>query len=137
MFDRKEYDRKHSADVYADYRKRKDALALNTFGGCCYVCGKTEDFEKFHLHHVYYHVTESAYPRHSKSMNIRLKRLKEAEVNSERFRLICPPCHRAVEFIKHSAKDRSAAKLLECCGANCGLQDAQSAAIHSRPAKSS
>ena len=95
-----ENDRKYSAKRYADFRERKDRLCLETLGGRCYVCQDEENANEFHLHHLEYMEEESEYERDSKSMHIRRKRLEEAEAHPERFRLLCPKCHRAVSSIQ-------------------------------------
>lgn len=68
----------------------------DVFNGECYLCAKPAG-RNFHLHHHEYHPTESDYPRSGRSLYIRLKRLSEAEIHPERFRLLCARCHRRVE----------------------------------------
>jgi len=106
MFDRKEYDRIHTAALYEEFQIRKERLVREKFEGKCFLCDK-EGWKGFHFHHIWYHETESNYPRHSKAMNIRWKRLKEAEQHPERFKVLCGPCHRLVESLKNGSKYNS------------------------------
>lgn len=102
-FNKKEYDAERQRILYAEYQERRLALE-EKFGNVCYLC-KQSKRKNFHLHHRYYHPIESNYPRHSKSMNVRWKRLKEAEEHPERFALLCPTCHRMLETFKHGDID--------------------------------
>jgi hypothetical protein len=95
--DRREYDRQRAQRVYADFKERKQRM-IELLGGKCCICGV--EHARFHLHHIIYHPTESNYPRHSKAMSVRLKRLLEAEQHPERFKLLCGKCHLAVEHVK-------------------------------------
>lgn len=95
----KEYDRLRAKRTYEDFKKRKNNLVVNVFNGKCFLCS-AEHRKGFHLHHVFYHAIESNYPRNSKAMSTRLKRLAEAEKNPERFRLLCPKCHILLESLK-------------------------------------
>src|SRR5690349_18746479 len=97
-WDRTVYDRERARELYSDFVARKKALAKAHFGKKCYTCGAIGD-SGFHFHHIVYE-QGSAYPRHSKAMNVRLKRLKEAEMFPERFKLLCGRCHRIVEGLR-------------------------------------
>lgn len=109
-FDKKEYDAAHQRKLYAEYRERRDKLEAS-MGNECYLCRQTKR-SSFHLHHREYHPTESNYPRNSNSMNVRRKRLKEAEDHPERFALLCPTCHRMVTALEFGDIDRERLKEL-------------------------
>lgn len=96
--DKKEYDRLRAEKIYRDFQKRRINI-MKILGNICFLCGKKAEVG-FHLHHKYYCLIESNYPRHSKSMYVRLKRLTEAEKNPDRFVLLCPKHHRLVELLK-------------------------------------
>lgn len=98
----REYQRKRAEKLYADFCERR-LKVFNLLGGKCFLCEKPA-VKGFHLHHVEYHPTESDYPRNSKSMVTRLKRLKEAEEHPERFCLLCPKHHSMVEFMLRKLK---------------------------------
>lgn len=106
----KEYNRNRARVLYDDFRIRKDAVNAS-LGGCCYLCGRIPSKQGLQLHHVERHPTESAYPRHSNAMSVRIKRLEEAERNPDRFRLLCGTCHRSVEALKRNHVDHK--RLLE------------------------
>jgi hypothetical protein len=93
-------DQKYSAAKYEQFRIDKDHVCLNVLGGECYICGDDEDAQNFHLHHVVYDEEESAYARNSKSFHVRRKRLDEAMEHPERFKLLCPACHRSVSSVQ-------------------------------------
>ena len=95
-----ESDRKYSAAKYEQFRIDKDHLCLNILGGMCYICEDEENAQEFHLHHLEYDEVESDYDRNSKSFHTRRKRVDEAMANPERFKLLCPGCHRAVSSIQ-------------------------------------
>jgi hypothetical protein len=95
----KEYNRQRAETLYESYKARRQKL-YELLGGCCYLCGALEGKWGLHLHHMEYHPTESDYPRDSSAMSTRLKRITEAENNLERFRLLCPQCHRSIEMAK-------------------------------------
>ena len=104
-YDRKEIDRKFAAKRYADFKLRREKLISEIFGGECNVCKITN--QEFHLHHTYYHPTESDYPRNASSLYVRIKRLKEAEQHPERFLCLCPKCHSMLEKLKRYIRDNS------------------------------
>ena len=104
MKDRKPRDRKYSQRNYRLFQMRK-RIVVALLGGQCRVCKTREAPRGFHLHHISYHETESNYPRHSKSMSVREKRLAEAEAHPERFRLLCGKCHRLIETIRRLDHD--------------------------------
>ena len=97
-YDRKIYDRKHSKDKYAEFKQRR-LVVENSFGNKCALCETTNKGSGWNFHHKYYGI-ESNYPRDSKTMWVRWKRLKEAEEFPERFALLCCKCHMFVTFIK-------------------------------------
>lgn len=109
-WDRKEYDRKRASEIYEDFKIRRIEV-FKLFNNECFLCGKTAKVG-FHLHHTEYHPVESNYPRHSKSMYVRLKRLNEAEKNPNRFVLLCPIHHKLIEIIKSSKIDLDRLKSL-------------------------
>lgn len=97
--ERKEYDRQRAAKVYEDFKARKAKLVAK-FGGRCAGCSTTNPKRgDWHLHHTSY-TDESNYPRNSKAMSTRIKRLEEAERNPERFRMLCPRCHHIVTVLQ-------------------------------------
>lgn len=110
MFDKKAYDAQQQRKRYADYQVRRQRVYEN-LGNVCYLCS-AEKRESFHLHHVVYHPLESNYPKHSNAMSVRLKRLKEAETNPERFVLLCPVCHGIVHILENN-KGIDLGKLIE------------------------
>lgn len=109
MYDRKIYDKERAKQQYEKFQQRR-ADILVKLGNSCYLCD-TEAQKGFHLHHIEYHSTESDYPRHSKSMHVRWKRLKEAENNPQRFKLLCPKCHRVLSGIENLVTDINIDKL--------------------------
>lgn len=102
---RKKYDRERARKVYEDFKDRRATLLRDVFGGTCALCERAME-KGLHLHHVEYHPEDSNYPRHSRSMYVRLKRLVEAENHPERFTALCPTCHCLVESVKHVPLDR-------------------------------
>ena len=94
VFVKREYDRLHQQKLYEEYKIRREKVYV-MLGNKCELCDGDKR-KHFHLHHRYYHPIESNYPRHSNAMNVRFKRLKEAENCPERFALLCPTCHRVV-----------------------------------------
>lgn len=110
MFDRREYDKLRARKVYGDYKNRRKLL-LEKLGYKCFLCEKDAP-SNFHLHHLNYDNPESDYPRHARSMYIRLKRLSEAERFPERFSILCPRCHRALEGLKPVIKNWNKEKLI-------------------------
>lgn len=99
-----EYDRQYTQARYTVYRKRRHQVLSTLFAGRCFLCGATEGFESFQLHHVEYHPTESNYGRQSDSQATKVRRLKEAAQNPERFRLLCNTCHRIVGTLGREVK---------------------------------
>ncbi len=97
--DRKIYDNKRSSHLYSEFRRRKDEIH-EILGGSCALCKTSKASHGWHLHHLYYDPVESNYPKNSKSMSTRWKRLIEAENHPERFLLLCVHCHRIVEALK-------------------------------------
>lgn len=95
----REYNREYAKSRYADFRVLKDQISLNLFGGKCFLCGETEGYQGFHLHHVTYHPDDSSYRRNSKAQWTREMRVKEAQEHPERFTLLCPKCHRLVTSV--------------------------------------
>lgn len=108
-WNRKEYDKLRARKIYEEFKERRLRLIKDVFNDQCYVC-HDEAEQGFHFHHVEYY-PDSNYPRHSKSMNVRLKRLSEAEQYPERFRLLCGACHLMAERIAHKVSDMK--RLLE------------------------
>ncbi len=102
-FDKKSYDAAHQRKLYAEYKERRAKLE-ESMGNECYLCHQGKRL-CFHLHHRTYHPTESNYPRNSKAMNVRRKRLKEAEDHPERFALLCPTCHRIITALEFGSID--------------------------------
>lgn len=98
----REYQRKRAEKVYKNFHERRFKI-FELLGNECQLC-KEPAKKGFHLHHVEYHSIESNYPRNSKSMVTRLKRLKEAEEHPERFALLCNRCHSVLEWIKFKIK---------------------------------
>lgn len=98
---KREYDKSRASILYEKFKVTRLEVMLK-ISSCCEVCFKATE-RGFHLHHKEYHETESAYPKHSKAMNVRIKRVKEAEKNPERFAILCPRCHSVVEFLKSSS----------------------------------
>lgn len=96
--EKKEYDRAHNKALYTQFQEQR-VKVFALLGDECYLC-RIPAVKGFHLHHISYHKTESAYARHSNSMNTRLKRSQEAFDHPERFKLLCPQCHRKVEFLR-------------------------------------
>ena len=109
-FDKRAYDAAHQRDLYEQFKLRREAL-YELFGNQCYLCRQGKR-KHFHLHHREYHPTESNYPRNSSSMNVRRKRLAEAEAHPERFALLCPSCHQMVTLLQHSSIDADRLKEL-------------------------
>jgi hypothetical protein len=93
---KKEYDRQYKQTQYEEFRKLKDWVTEELFEGECFLCGTQEGHTEFHLHHLRYHPEDSSYARNSKAQWTRNLRLKEAIEHPERFRLLCPACHRMV-----------------------------------------
>ncbi len=91
----REYNREYAKQKYDDFRVRKDQVSLESFGGKCYLCGSSENYQYYHLHHIEYG-PDSDYVRNSKAQWTREMRLREAEEHPERFRLLCPKCHRLI-----------------------------------------
>lgn len=94
---KKIYDALNQRKVYERFKNKRNIVFIK-LGGKCEVCEKIP--ETFHLHHKEYHPIESNYPRHSKAMNIRIKRVNEAFNNPKRFSLLCPRCHSLVTIIQ-------------------------------------
>lgn len=94
-FDKTEYNRLRQRERYKDFQVRRIEV-FKTLGNKCQMCGKEAKIG-FHLHHTEYQ-EESNYPRNSKTMSVRWKRLKEAESFPERFALLCPYCHQTLLF---------------------------------------
>lgn len=109
MYDRKVYDNKRAKKLYTEFQERRAALLVK-LGNKCYLCDRNAE-KGFHFHHIEYHEIESNYPRHSKSMSVRWKRLKEAETNPKRFKLLCPKCHRVLSGIEYLIKNLDIKKL--------------------------
>lgn len=101
MKDRKAYDRKHSKKKYAEFVERRTKLVESgKIGTCCGMC-KAKAERTFNFHHLWYHPTESDYPRNAKTQWTRWRRLMEAEQHPERFQLFCAKCHRKIEIKKY------------------------------------
>ena len=83
---------------YAKFREAKEKVSLEQFGGKCWLCGKSYGWEGYHLHHIDY-TNESLYERNSKALWTRRLRVAEATEHPERFRLLCPACHRLITGI--------------------------------------
>ncbi len=94
----REYNRVYAKQRYDDFRVRKDQVSLEHFGGHCFLCGACENYEHYHLHHIEYG-PDADYQRNSKAQWTREMRLREAEEHPERFRLLCPKCHRLVTTV--------------------------------------
>ena len=109
MYDRKIYDNKRAKQQYEKFQQRRADLLIK-LGNVCYLCN-ADAIKGFHLHHLEYDEVESNYPRHSKSMSVRIKRLEEAENNPERFKLLCPKCHRILSGIETLVTDVNITKL--------------------------
>jgi 5-methylcytosine-specific restriction endonuclease McrA len=92
-------DTKYARKQYQDFRDEKDAISLGAFGGRCFLCGDTEGYQFFHLHHIDYDPLDSSYKRNSKAQWTRRLRVREATLHPERFRLLCPKCHRLVTSV--------------------------------------
>jgi hypothetical protein len=107
----KEYQRKRAAKMYLDFSERRLKL-FERLGNVCFICGKLAG-KGFHLHHVEYHPVESDYPRDAKSMINRLRRLLEAEEHPERFALLCPYDHSAIECAKRLNKTEDFKQMAE------------------------
>lgn len=101
-FDKKAYNRQRRAEEYADFQTRRREF-VSQKGGDCYLCGITN--VHFHFHHLEYS-EESNYPRNSKSMSTRWKRLLEAEAFPDRFAILCPRCHGLVHSIERVDLDK-------------------------------
>ncbi len=93
------YNRQYMESLYQRFRAEKDEVSMELFGGCCYMCGDSESYQHFHLHHYVYHPEDSSYRRTSKAMWTRMLRVEEAKANPERFRLLCPRCHRLITSV--------------------------------------
>jgi hypothetical protein len=121
MFDRKEYDRKRAKEMYDVFKARRDKLLKEQFGDQCFLCYKktTKGRPGMHLHHLFYG-DESNYPKNGKLMAIRIKRVEEAEQFPERFKLLCPRCHRMVESLK-ALPNLDFDKILEAIGTYSGV----------------
>lgn len=102
-WDRKEYDRLRAKKLYKEFQDRRKFLIENVFGNQCACCHK-KNLKGFHLHHILYD-KNSQYPRHSKSMWIREKRLKEAELEPHKFKLLCGKCHRFISILAYYVED--------------------------------
>ena len=109
LFNKKIYDALNQRKVYQKFKEKRN-LVFEKLGGKCEICEKLS--KTFHLHHKIYHPIESNYPRHSKTMNIRIKRVNEAFNNPERFSLLCPRCHSLVTVLQ-SYKEKNKNIMLE------------------------
>ncbi len=109
MFDRKSYDRQHSKDNYTKYKQER-ALVLIQLGGRCVGCD-CQDEKRLQLHHKYYDAN-SDYPRTSNGWS-RIKRVREASKEPDKFHLLCGRCHKQIHAILSSP-----IKLLQLCGFN-------------------
>lgn len=96
--EKRNYDKLRARELYQRFKERR-ALVMENLGGECFICGE-KAIKGFHFHHKHYHEVESNYPRHSNAMNVRIKRLVEAEKFPERFALLCPTHHRLIEIAK-------------------------------------
>jgi hypothetical protein len=92
----RDYGREYTARRYTEFRKQKDQISQEVFGGRCGLCGSTENSGHYHLHHLEYDPEQSAYKRNSKAQWTRTLRLREAQNHPERFELLCQSCHRLV-----------------------------------------
>jgi hypothetical protein len=93
VWDRKEYDRKHQQEIYEQYKQDRLQL-LETLGNCCAIC--RSDTNHLHLHHKYYD-NDSNYPRTGNGWS-RVKRVKEAMKNPDKFLLLCAKCHIHIDW---------------------------------------
>lgn len=84
---------------------------MKKIGGRCDLCDKPHE-TGFHFHHKFYG-PESDYPRHSKSMYVRLKRLNEIETFPERFGLLCGRCHLVIESFKKATEYLPLEKIIQ------------------------
>ena len=109
-FDKKKYDLERVAETYRLFKIRREAI-LERLGGKCFLCDAKAK-KGYHLHHHEYHDVESDYPRNSKSFSVRLKRLKEAEVHPERFKVLCPTCHKAISLLEYKEINLANLKIL-------------------------
>lgn len=110
VWNRKEYDRKHSKEIYAQYKSERITV-LKLFSSKCYCCGSIEQ-DKLCLHHKYYD-DESNYPRTSNGWS-RIRRIREAKANPDKFTLLCGACHRLIHSLL-SMKNLNS-KHFEVCG---------------------
>ena len=110
VFDKKEYNRQRQREKYAEFKQRRIAF-IKKKGNCCALCRKTKKI--YNLAHKEYHITESDYARHAKSMSVRWKRLIEAENNPDRFNVLCSKCHIGLDSFQALIKEHPIEKLLE------------------------
>ena len=96
---KKQYNRDYVKANYDKFRVEKDEISLSLFGGKCWLCGGTDNFQHYHLHHLEYNPEDSSYRRNSKAQWTRQLRLEEAKAHPERFKLLCPRCHRLVTSV--------------------------------------
>jgi hypothetical protein len=118
-------DRDYQKVRYAEYQKRRQA-AIESFGGCCYLCPTDNSQSKhaLHFHHVEYHPEESNYKRKTSAMWLRWQRLMEVEAHPERFRVLCQPCHNLITKLQQGRQIRWD-RLVECLGDLGGHQHEQ------------
>lgn len=84
--------------VRGDNGRALKAAAVDRLGGQCHICGHVcsgTDNDYYHQHHIEYGA-ESNYGRGC-SQSQREKRAQEVLAFPHRFRLLCGPCHCAVE----------------------------------------
>jgi len=89
---KKKYDRKHGQTKYQKYKEERKEV-LESMGNCCEICGHTG---VLHLHHKWYD-EKSDYPRTSNGWS-RIRRVREAKAEPEKFALLCNRCHRSVHW---------------------------------------
>jgi hypothetical protein len=98
---KKEYDRKNQKRIYAKYKEDRQKI-VSLLGNKCCVCDK--DRKYLHLHHIKYD-EHSNYPRTSNGWS-RIRRVKEALLYPEKFRLVCPTCHHIIHKIENFPKEQ-------------------------------
>jgi predicted HNH restriction endonuclease len=87
------YDREYDKRKYEKYKQERKEV-LESMGNCCEVCGLFGG--QLHLHHKYYD-EKSDYPRTSNGWS-RIRRVREAKAEPEKFALLCNKCHKSVHW---------------------------------------
>jgi hypothetical protein len=86
---------KSDAARYQRYQELRVQVTTELYNDAkCIVCGFQSCSN--HLHHIEYDAEKSNYARDSKSQSVKETRLREAAECTERFVLLCGPCHRAL-----------------------------------------